>query len=162
MKVMMQKTLMIACTAAAAALLNGCSSVQLDESAKQGTLAGDLMRQGGNVGEAALSEHSVYFDFDSYSVKSEYMRVVQAHADNMKANAAEHMVIEGNTDNRGSREYNIALGQKRSEAVKQRMQLLGVSSSRIEAVSFGREKPVAKGDDEKSWAQNRRADITYR
>ena len=78
------------------------------------------------------------------------------------ANPSRHVTVEGNTDNRGSREYNLALGQKRSEAVKQRLQLLGVPASRIEAVSFGREKPRALGDTEEAWAQNRRADIVYR
>ena len=72
------------------------------------------------------------------------------------------VTVEGNTDSRGSREYNLALGQKRSEAVKQRLQLLGVPASRIEAVSFGREKPRAQGENEEAWAQNRRADIVYR
>lgn len=72
-----------------------------------------------------------------------------------------NIVIQGNTDERGGREYNLALGQKRSEAVKQRLQLLGIPAERIEAVSFGREKPVAFGHSEEAWAQNRRADIVY-
>jgi peptidoglycan-associated lipoprotein len=90
------------------------------------------------------------------------MPLVQRHARVMLAHPTRQIVIEGNTDSRGSREYNLALGQKRSEAVKQRMQLLGVPASRIEAVSFGREKPMALGENEEAWAKNRRADITYR
>jgi peptidoglycan-associated lipoprotein len=105
---------------------------------------------------------SIYFAFDSYTVESRYMPLVQRHARVMLAHPTRQIVIEGNTDSRGSREYNLALGQKRSEAVKQRMQLLGVPASRIEAVSFGREKPMALGENEEAWAKNRRADITYR
>ena len=127
-------------------LLAGCSSVPLDESAKVGT----------------TQDNAVYFDFDSYTVKPEFMPVVETHARNLMVNPSQHVTVEGNTDNRGSREYNLALGQKRSEAVKQRLQLLGVPASRIEAVSFGREKPRAVGDTEEAWAQNRRADIVYR
>ena len=111
---------------------------------------------------AALQQKSIFFDFDSYAVQATYLPVIEAHARNLITNSGAHVVIEGNTDSRGSREYNLALGQKRSEAVKQRMQLLGVPASRIEAVSFGREKPVAVGENEAAWAQNRRADIVYR
>lgn len=143
-------------------LLSGCSSVALDESAKQGTTQDGSAQQHRTASGAALDNNAVYFDFDSYTVKPEFMPVVENHARNMMANPNRHVTVEGNTDNRGSREYNLALGQKRSEAVKQRLQLLGVPASRIEAVSFGREKPRATGDSEEAWAQNRRADIVYR
>lgn len=148
--------------AASGLMLAGCSSVQLDESAKAGTTQDASAATHRSASGAALDSNAVYFDFDSYTVKPEFMPVVETHARNMLANPNRHVTVEGNTDNRGSREYNLALGQKRSEAVKQRLQLLGVPTSRIEAVSFGREKPRALGDTEEAWAQNRRADIVYR
>jgi peptidoglycan-associated lipoprotein len=149
--------------AAAALVLSGCSSVELDESAKNGSTLSDvaLVDQTGG-GASDPRNRSIYFAFDSYTVESRYMPLVQRHARVMLAHPTRQIVIEGNTDSRGSREYNLALGQKRSEAVKQRMQLLGVPASRIEAVSFGREKPMALGENEEAWAKNRRADITYR
>ena len=152
-----------AAAAVAALLLAGCSSVELDESLKQGTTQG-AAGQGGRSGAglAGVNEHSVYFAFDSYTIDAKYLPVIELNARRMIANGKSNIVIEGNTDSRGSREYNLALGQKRSEAVKQRLQLLGVSSARIEAVSFGREKPVAQGENEEAWAQNRRADIVNR
>lgn len=147
---------------ASAVLLAGCSSVPLDETAKSGTTQENAQAAHRPASGAALDNNAVYFDFDSYAVKAEYMPVIEVHARNMIANGNRHMTIEGNTDNRGSREYNLALGQRRSEAVKQRLQLLGVPASRIEAVSFGREKPRALGETEEAWAENRRADIVYR
>ncbi len=147
---------------AAGLLLAGCSSVPLDESAKEGTTQEGALSKHRLASGAALDSNAVYFDFDSYTVKPEFMPVVETHARNMMANPNRHVTVEGNTDSRGSREYNLALGQKRSEAVKQRLQLLGVPASRIEAVSFGREKPRAQGENEEAWAQNRRADIVYR
>ncbi|EJX09179.1 OmpA domain-containing protein [gut metagenome] len=158
----------LAAAAATAALLSGCSSVSLDESAKDGTLAGSASGQQTQtvtnpfVDPAnALSQRSVYFAFDSYEVEPEYLANVEAHAKWLLAHPTVKIVIQGNTDERGGREYNLALGQKRSEAVKQRMQLLGVPSENIEAVSFGKEKPVAFGHSDEAWAQNRRADIVY-
>ena len=108
-----------------------------------------------------LSKRSVYFDFDSNVVKDEYRGLIQAHARYLVEHPQTHVRIEGNTDERGSREYNLALGQRRAEAVKKVMTVLGVPDSRIETVSFGEEKPVALGHDEDSWAKNRRADIKY-
>jgi peptidoglycan-associated lipoprotein len=108
-----------------------------------------------------LSKRSVYFDFDSNVVKDEYRGVVTAHAKYMTDKKDTKIRIEGNCDERGSREYNLALGQRRAEAVKKVMTVLGVQEGRIETVSFGEEKPVAPGHDEASWAQNRRGDIRY-
>lgn len=154
---------LLAASVTAAFALAGCSSVPLDESAKEGTTLGDATQAGQeDASSASLRQNSVYFDFDSYTVKPEYLPVIERHARNMVAQPASNVQIQGNTDSRGSREYNLALGQKRSEAVKQRMQLFGVPASRIEAVSFGSEKPVAHGENEESWAQNRRADVIYR
>ncbi len=104
----------------------------------------------------------VYFDFDSFEIKPEFERVIASHARSIKAEKARKVVVEGHTDERGGREYNLALGQKRSEAVRRALGLLGVSESQLEAVSFGKEKPAAQGSDEQAWAKNRRAEISYR
>ena len=124
--------------ALAAAVLSGCSSVSLDESAKEGTLAGQTVETPKDPftdPNNPLSHRSIYFAFDSYDVSPEYAAIVEAHAKWLVAHPDVSIVIQGNTDERGGREYNLALGQKRSEAVKQRMQLLGVPAARIEAVS---------------------------
>jgi peptidoglycan-associated lipoprotein len=113
------------------------------------------------MADGTLGKRSVYFDFDSNAVKDEYRSVVTAHSRNMTDKRDLRMRIEGNCDERGSREYNLALGQRRAEAVKKVMTVLGVSDGRIETVSYGEEKPVAQGHDENAWAQNRRADIKY-
>ena len=104
----------------------------------------------------------VYFDYDSYVIKSEYQSLIEAHARFLKANAGRKINIEGHTDERGGREYNLALGQRRAEAVRRALGLLGVTDSQVEAVSFGKEKPAAQGSDEASYARNRRAEIVYR
>ena len=104
----------------------------------------------------------IYFDFVSYVVKPEFQSVIDVHAKYLTANKARKMAIEGHTDERGGREYNLALGQKRSEAVRRALGLLGVTDSQVEAVSFGKEKPAASGSDEASMAKNRRAEINYR
>ncbi len=108
-----------------------------------------------------LSKRSVYFDYDSYSVKDEYKAVVEAHAKYLNTNKTKKVIIQGNTDERGSREYNLALGQKRSEAVRRALAALGVPESQLEAVSLGEEKPKATGSDDASFAENRRADLVY-
>jgi peptidoglycan-associated lipoprotein len=108
-----------------------------------------------------LSKRSVFFEYDSNSVKDEYRGLVQAHSRYLSDKRDTRIRIEGNCDERGSREYNLALGQRRAEAVKKVMTVLGVSDGRIETVSYGEEKPVANGHDEAAWAQNRRADIKY-
>ncbi len=108
-----------------------------------------------------LSQRSVYFDFDSNVVKDEYRALVQAHAKYMVDKKDAKARVEGNCDERGSREYNLALGQRRAEAVKKVMTVLGVQDGRIETVSFGEEKPQDPGHDEAAWAKNRRGDIKY-
>ncbi|RZI94740.1 MAG: peptidoglycan-associated lipoprotein Pal, partial [Variovorax sp.] len=112
----------------------------------------------GPVGVARI----VYFDYDSYTVKPEFQSLIDGHARFLKANAQRRVSIEGHTDERGGREYNLALGQKRSEAVRRALTLLGVNDAQIEAVSFGKEKPAVSGSGESVWAQNRRAEIAYR
>jgi peptidoglycan-associated lipoprotein len=108
-----------------------------------------------------LSKHSVYFDFDSYVVKKEFNPVVEAHGKYVAGSKTRKILIQGNTDERGGSEYNLALGQKRAEAVRKAMALLGTPDSQMEAVSYGKEKPKASGNDEAAWAENRRADIVY-
>jgi peptidoglycan-associated lipoprotein len=114
-----------------------------------------------NDPNSPLAKRSVYFDFDSYSVKDEYQPLLQQHAQYIKTHPQRHVLIQGNTDERGTSEYNLALGQKRAEAVRRALSLMGVPDSQMEAVSLGKEKPLATGHDEASWAQNRRADLVY-
>ncbi|WP_427912223.1 peptidoglycan-associated lipoprotein Pal [Ramlibacter sp. MMS24-I3-19] len=104
----------------------------------------------------------VYFDYDSFDLKPESQSVIEAHARFLRANAQRKVSLEGHTDERGGREYNLALGQKRAEAVRRALSLLGVADAQMEAVSFGKEKPAATGSDEAAWAQNRRVEIVYR
>ena len=108
-----------------------------------------------------LAKRSIYFDYDSFVVRDEYRALLDAHARYLNTNKNRKMVVQGNTDERGSREYNLALGQKRSEAVRKSLSALGVPEAQIEAVSFGEEKPKATGSDEASFAENRRADLVY-
>lgn len=106
-------------------------------------------------------QRSVYFDFDASTIKPAYTSVIEAHGHYLAQNQSLHVRVEGNTDERGSSEYNLALGQRRAEAVKSALQVYGAQSSQIEAVSFGEEHAKASGHDETAWAQNRRADIAY-
>ncbi len=112
--------------------------------------------------EGALAKRSIYFDYDAYVVKDEYKNTVQAHANFLGTNKNRSIIIQGNTDERGGSEYNLALGQKRADAVRKAMSAMGVPEGQMEAVSFGKEKPKANGSDEASWAENRRADIVYK
>jgi peptidoglycan-associated lipoprotein len=123
----------------------------------QPTIAGNPLRDPNNI----LSKRSVFFDYDSNSVKDEYRGVVQAHSRYLGDKRDAKIRIEGNADERGSREYNLALGQRRAESVKKMMTVLGVQDGRVETTSYGEEKPMAQGHDEQAWSQNRRADIKY-
>jgi peptidoglycan-associated lipoprotein len=107
-------------------------------------------------------KRSVYYEFDKYDVKPEYRTLVESHARWLKANPQAKLVIEGNADERGSREYNVALGQRRAESVTKMLMLLGAKADQIEAVSWGEEKPRSGGHDESSWSENRRADFASR
>ena len=120
-------------------------------------LAANPLKDPGNI----LSKRSVYFDYDSYLIKDEFKPAVTAHARYLQQNPAAKMRVEGNADERGSREYNLALGQRRAEAVKQMMQLLGARADQIESVSYGEEKPRCTQQEESCWSQNRRGDIVY-
>ena len=108
------------------------------------------------------AQRSIYYDFDKSDIKPESRLIIEAHARYLVENPTLKIAIEGNADERGSREYNVALGQRRSEGVLKIMTLLGLPAARIEAVSLGEEKPKAPGHDETSWAENRRSDIVYR
>lgn len=108
-----------------------------------------------------LSKRSIYYDFDMYNVRDEFAPIVEAHAKLLRDNKDLKVRVEGNCDERGSREYNLALGQRRADSVKRAMTLLGVPARQIESVSFGSEKPKATGSNEEAWAENRRSDIVY-
>ncbi len=112
--------------------------------------------------QSPLSRRSIYFDLDQYTIKDEYKPLVESHATFLKTHLDYRMLIQGNTDERGSREYNLSLGQKRAEALKKALKVLGVNESQLEAVSLGEEKPKNEGHDEAAWSQNRRADMLYR
>ena len=111
---------------------------------------------------AAGAARIVYFDYDSFVVKDEFKPLVESNAKRMASNKGLRASIEGHTDERGGREYNLALGQKRAEAVLRAMTLLGVTDAQLEAVSFGKERPAVQGSDEAAWAKNRRAELKDR
>ena len=119
-------------------------------------------QSGADAAGPAGVDRTIYFDYDSFSVKAEYQGLVDQHARFLQANKGRSVSLEGNTDERGSREYNLALGQKRAEAVRRAMTLVGASDAQIEAVSFGEEKPAAQGSSEDAYAKNRRVEIRYR
>ena len=108
-----------------------------------------------------LSRREIFYDYDSFTVKDEYKPLLEAHAAYLKQNRNARIKVEGNTDERGSREYNLALGQKRSESVKRVLTLLGVADAQIETVSFGEEKPRNPASTEAAYAENRRCDLAY-
>jgi peptidoglycan-associated lipoprotein len=117
-----------------------------------------------DIGKAGPNNVSrlVFFDYDSYVLKPEAQPIIEAHAKFLRANGQRRVALEGHTDERGGREYNLALGQRRAEAVRRALGLLGVGDGQLEAVSFGKEKPAANGSGESVWSQNRRVEISYR
>ena len=170
---------------AAALIAAGCSSTKLDEAPvetrtpvpadgqagggagskgapQSGVATVDLTKGGASADAAALAQRVVYFDFDSFVVKDEFRPMLEAHAKALAANRGSRMMVEGHTDERGGREYNLALGQKRADAVVKTLVLLGASDSQLEAVSFGKERPADPGHDEAAWAQNRRVELKNR
>jgi len=155
---------------ALAAALAACSSVPLDEQGTDQGAAGQGAGSGASTGQimdpfnpqsVLAQQRSVYFDFDSYTVSEQYRGLVETHARYLAGHGQQRVVIEGNTDERGGAEYNLALGQRRADAVRRMMTLMGVSDSQIEVISFGKEKPKATGNTEADYAENRRADIVY-
>jgi peptidoglycan-associated lipoprotein len=169
-------------TALAVASLAACSSVPLDQQAPVESRTGANATSGGAAGGAGSSQtrvapvdvtpttnvnytnlpRVVYFDFDSYVVKDEYRPVIEANAKALSANRKMHIAVEGHTDDRGSSEYNLALGQRRAEAVVKSLTLLGADPNQLEAVSFGKERPAVQGENEEAWAKNRRAELASR
>jgi len=177
----MKRSLFLAVALAAA--LAGCASgVKLNDvpvEDKSGGAGGQAAAAAGNGGqtqvkpvEADTAQVSnagpvnvarlIYFDYDSNAIKPEFQALIEQHARYLKENAKRHVVVEGHTDERGGSEYNLALGQRRAEAVRQALVLLGVKDNQVEAVSFGKEKPAVEGHDEAAWSKNRRAEIVYR
>jgi len=179
----MKKTIQHGLTVLMAAfVLAGCSSVPLDSNVpvetrnttglgtgtgsgantsgagQSGVTPVDLTKGGANTGLGKV----VYFDFDSFVLKDEYRPLVDSYAKSLAADRKKRVVVEGHTDERGGREYNLALGQKRAESVTKAMSLLGAADTQIEAVSFGKERPAVQGSDEAAWAKNRRAELVYR
>ena len=148
--------------------LAACSSVDLDDSASTGGAAGGATGASAsnvmdpfNPSSVLATDRSVYFDFNSYTVDSQYQPLVETHARYLTNNPEQKILIEGNTDARGGAEYNLALGNRRAEAVRRMMTLIGARDAQIETISFGKEKPKALGDTEADYAENRRADIVY-
>jgi len=149
--------------------LGACSSgVKLDdvEAAKKagsGSSSTDskFANEPWNDPTSPIYKKSFYFDFDSYTVKSSDQSLINSHAQFLNSNKTQKIVIQGNTDDSGTTEYNLALGQKRSDAVRKLLSLLGVSEGQMEAVSFGKEKPKSMSNDDAGRAENRRADIIY-
>lgn len=127
--------------------------------AQSGVTSVDL---GKNDGSASGVGRMVYFDYDSFVVREEFRALIEGHAKALTAARTKRLLIEGHTDERGGREYNLALGQRRAEAVSKSLALLGVNGNQVEAVSFGKERPAIDGHDEASWAKNRRAELKDR
>lgn len=168
----------IALTLAAVAALAACSTpikeepapivqppvVQKDPNAGAttggaGTTKVETVDLGKQLAEAVSNKRVVYFDFDSYVVKDEFRGTVDAHAKRLNHDRKIAMSLEGHTDERGGREYNLALGQKRAEAVGKSLGLLGVQAAQVEPVSYGKERPAATGSNEEAWAKNRRVEL---
>lgn len=139
------------------------SGANTGQSANGGVATVDLANTGAGAGGGPANVGKIiYFDFDSYLVKPEYASVVNSHVQFLSSRKTTKITVEGHTDSSGGREYNLALGQKRAEAVRRAMALSGLSESQIEAVSFGKEKPADLGGDDAAAAKNRRAEISYR
>jgi peptidoglycan-associated lipoprotein len=181
----MKRFLSIALRLAGAALLSGCpkkhnvieppaagsqvpgasGATGEGASTSASALGSDASAQGANgMGANAtgpLARKVIYFDFDKSEIKPEFADVIAAHARNLTSNPNLRMKLEGNTDERGTREYNIGLGERRAQAVRRALMLQGVAESQLTTVSFGSERPAAEGDDEAAWAQNRRVELVY-
>lgn len=155
--------------ASLALVLAACSSVPLDESASgSGTGSGGMtdpstgmIMDPFNPQSPLAQQRSIYFDFDSYVVAEQYRNTVEMHSAYLRNQPQQTIRVEGHADARGGAEYNLALGQRRSEAVARTMTLMGVSANQIEAISFGKERPKTLGNTDADFAENRRADINY-
>ena len=137
------------------------ATVDLSQSGS-GAAARGAAAAGGAALMALPSQRVVYFDFDSFVIKGDFQPLIDGYAKVLSTTKAKRLVIEGHTDERGGREYNLALGQKRAEAVAKSLKLLGATEGQMEAVSFGEERPAVTGEDEAAWAKNRRAELKDR
>ena len=167
-------------TALAAASLAACSSVPLDSTPVESRTGSPVVSGTGNAANDAAGSQTkvasvdvtsgssmaasnlpriVYFDFDSYVVSDQYRPVIEANAKELVKDPKEHMAVQGHTDDRGSSEYNLALGQRRADAVVKSLTLLGAQPGQLEAVSFGKERPAMQGENEEAWAKNRRVEL---
>jgi peptidoglycan-associated lipoprotein len=153
-------------------LLSACANKTINPDGDEGSQANKGAMSGENASASPtvnplvdptniLSKRSIYFEFDEYAVSDKYKSMVLSHARYLRDNSNLNIRIQGNTDERGSREYNLALGQRRADSVKKVMTLAGTEDSQIESVSYGEEKPRAAGHNEASWTENRRVDIRY-
>lgn len=129
--------------------------------ASTGSSGAATSSQGSGAMMSPSADRSIYYDFDKAIVKDEFRSVIESHGGYLSAHPGAKVTIEGNCDERGSREYNLALGQRRADSVKAKLKLLGASDAQIETISWGKEKPKAQGHNESAWAQNRRSDIVY-
>jgi peptidoglycan-associated lipoprotein len=179
----MKRMLTIALVIAGAALLAGCPKKPKDlpqagtsvpsastsssadgASTSTSPLGGDSANGARGIpgeGTGALARKVIYFDFDKSEIKPEFADIITAAAKNLSGNPNMKLKLEGNTDNRGTREYNIGLGERRAQAVRRALMLQGVAESQVSTVSFGAERPAAEGDDEAAWSQNRRVEVVY-
>lgn len=182
----MKRIVSIALLCAGAALLAGCpkkpttiqpptAGSQVGGSASTGAegastsgtaLGGDANPMGARTGAGTEAgglsgRKTIYFDFDKSEIKPEYADIVTANAQNLTSHPSFKLKLEGNTDERGTREYNIGLGERRAQAVRRALMLQGVAETQITTVSFGSERPAAEGDDESAWAKNRRVELVY-
>jgi len=183
MEMNMKRMMSIALLLAGAALLAGCpkkhtvieppnagtqvpGSADSEQNGSTRALEGGAGAEGGNAMGGAnatgvLARKVIYFDFDKSEIKPEFTEVVLAHARNLTGHPGLKLKLEGNTDERGTREYNIGLGERRAQAVRRALMLQGVAESQLSTVSFGAERPAVEGDDEAAWAQNRRVELVY-
>jgi len=170
------KTTLSAAALIGAALLTACSSTPVAQapegSVTPKSVAAEPARTESAVAAVVVPDYldpknplstqrSVYFDFDDFSIKKDYVALIERHGKYLSSHSAVAIRVEGHADERGGSEYNLALGQKRAEAVVRALKTYGVKASQAEPVSFGKEKPKAMGHDETAWAQNRRADLAY-
>jgi peptidoglycan-associated lipoprotein len=146
-----------AASAAAAAKLAAAAAAEAS-----GSAAAKAAAAAASAAALAMRERIVYFDFDSFVIRAEARPVIEAHGRRLRADDKLRVALEGHTDDRGGREYNLGLGQKRADAVRKALSLMGVADSQMEAVSFGKEKPAVPGNTEAAMQENRRVEINYR
>lgn len=178
----MNRTLLATLALAATLVLGtGCSrtaektdGAMVEDKGTAGVAGEEMGAEGQGVGDSAgfqgsalndpsspLSQRIIYFEYDSSEVQEQYRGVVEAHAGYLGQNPETLVTVEGHTDDRGSREYNLALGERRAEAVRRQLVLLGASAGQVRTVSYGEERPAVEGQDESAWSQNRRAELQY-